>query len=371
MGKKKDQDKLVAGITTLAGARFKVFRFVSKKYGVKSKYKRKWFVSGLISLICTFFSLFDQLVFAFKKKPQNLKDPVFIVGHWRSGTTLLHNLMCKDPEMGYSTTYQTVFPNNLFAFQWLFKLVMKMLMPDKRPVDNVTLNVDYPQEEEFAINNEIPFSYYNWWYFPENTREIANEYLLNKTTNPKDTENWKVNFKRFVTRSLLNTNGTRFISKNPPHTARIPQILSMYPNAKFIYIHRNPYEVVRSTVAFFKSILPTTQLQEIDDETLLKDILWVYREMIMKYEVDKASIKNDNLIEIKYADLVKQPDKEIQLIYKNLLNDDYSRVSENVNEYLASLNHTLKAYTYKSEFLVQVNNEIAEIIKMKGYQVLS
>jgi len=279
--------------------------------------------------------------------------------------------MCKDPEMGYTTTYQTIFPNNLFSFQWLFKLVMKKLMPSKRPVDNVSLHVDYPQEEEFALNNEIPFSFYNWWYFPKSTRDIANEYLFSKTTKNSDLEIWKNNFKRFVNRCLINTKGIRFISKNPPHTARIPQMLEMYPTAKFIYIHRNPYEVVRSTFAFYKSILPATQLQEIDEDVLMKDILWVYKTMIEKYEEDKKKIPSKNLIEIKYADLVGDPDNEIRKIYKNLLFDDYKRVEPKVLEFVESISHQLKTYTYSSDFLDKVNKQLKEIILLKGYEVLS
>lgn len=371
MKKDKKEKQFAFKITTLAGARFKVFRFVSKKYGVESKYKTKWRLSGFVSVISTFFSFFDRISFKLKMKPKNLKAPVFILGHWRSGTTLLHNLMCSDPETGYPTTYQTIFPNNLFSFQWLFKFFMKSLMPDKRPVDNVSLHVDYPQEEEFALNNEIPFSFYNWWYFPKKTREIANEYLLDITTKESDRIHWKANFKKFVDRCLINTKGIRFVSKNPPHTARIPQILELYPNAKFIYIHRNPYEVVRSTVAFYKSILPATQLQDIDDDTLINDILWVYEQLIYKYEKDKLSIPSENLIEVKYADLVRQPDKEIQQIYANLLKDDYQRIEPFVTEFLEGLNHKLKTYEYKSEFLALVNKHLSEIIKMKGYTVLS
>lgn len=371
MNNSKDQQNFSFSITTLAGAKFSVFRFLSKKYGIEKKFKNKWKISGLVSVICTFFSVFDRFVYNLKSKPKNLKEPVFILGHWRSGTTLLHNLMCKDPEMGYTTTYQTIFPNNLFSFQWLFKLFMKKLMPDKRPVDNVSLHVDFPQEEEFALNNEIPFSFYNWWYFPKNTRAIANEYLFGKTSNNEDTENWKNNFKRFVNRCLINTNGIRFISKNPPHTARIPQLLELYPNAKFIYIHRNPYEVVRSTFAFYKSILPATQLQEIDEEVLFNDILWVYKEMIEKYEADKKSIPSENLIEIRYADLVNKPDKEIKDIYKNLLNDNYERLETNINEYLGGLNHKLKKYEYNSDFLAKVNKQLEEIIQLKGYEILN
>lgn len=244
-------------------------------------------------------------------------------------------------------------------------------MPDKRPVDNVSLHVDYPQEEEFALNNEIPFSFYNWWYFPKDTREIANEYLLNRTTRKEDIKEWKSNFKRFAERSVINTNGLRFISKNPPHTARIPQLLELYPNAKFIYIHRNPYEVIRSTFAFYKSILPATQLQTIDEDSLLKDIIWVYKELINKYEADKNKIPINNLIEITYSDLVAHPDKEIQHIYKDLLKDDYNRVKPNMDSYLNSLNHTLKKYKYSKEFLAKINKELVEIINMKGYEVLN
>jgi hypothetical protein len=370
MDNNKEEKKFAFKITTLAGARLSVYRFVSNKYGVEKKYKTKWILSSIVSAIATFFSFFDALVYALKSKPTNLKDPVFIIGHWRSGTTLLHNLMCSDPETGYPTTYQTIFPNNLFSFQWLFKFVMKALMPDKRPVDNVSLHVDFPQEEEFALNNEIPFSFYNWWYFPKKTREIANEYLFDKTTTEADSISWKNNFKRFVNRSLINTKGVRFISKNPPHTARIPHLLAIYPTAKFIYIHRNPYEVMRSTIAFYKSILPATQLQDIDNETLTSDILWVYKELMLKYELDKTRIPSKNLIEIPYANLVSNPDEVIKLIYKDLLNDDYTRVETYVNKYVEEMNHTLKNYKYSPEFLQLVNSELEEIIKLKGYEVL-
>lgn len=371
MKSNEEEQQFAFSITTLAGARFSVFRYVSKKYGVEKPFKAKWRLSGLVSIVSSLLSIFDKLVYYFKAKPTNLKEPIFILGHWRSGTTLLHNLMCKDPEMGYATTYQTIFPNNLFSFQWLFKLFMRKLMPDKRPVDNVSLHVDYPQEEEFALNNEIPFSFYNWWYFPKDTRAIAKEYLFNETTKKEDIEYWKSNFIRFVKRCLINTKGVRFVSKNPPHTARISQLLELYPKAKFIYIHRNPYEVVRSTFAFYKSILPATQLQEIDEDTLMDDILWVYRKMNEKYEAEKGLIPSENLIEIKYADLVGKPEKEIQQIYQNLLKDNYARIEPYIKEYLDGLNHTLKKYEYTKDFLNKVNKELEEIIQHKEYEVLN
>ena len=358
------------GITTIAGARFKVFLHVSSKYGFDTKYFVKWLLSGLVSVAVTILSWFDRLVYFFTAKPKDVKPPVFIIGHWRSGTTLLHNLMCLDPEAGYTTTFQSVFPNNMFAFKWLFKGIMKMLIPDSRPVDNVELNVDFPQEEEFALGNETYFSFYNWWYFPLRTKEIADEYLLDKTTKSRDWKMWKANYQRFVNRGLLNTKGKRFISKNPPHTARIPQLLEMYPDAKFVYIHRNPYEVVQSTHAFYQGVLPTTQVQDISSDALLDDILYVYSEMASKYETDKDLIPKGNLVELAYTDLVKNPVQEIEKLYSNLLEDDFTRIEIPVKKYLSKQSHGLKNREFDNDFIAKVNSKLSSTIKGQGYALL-
>lgn len=365
------QKQFSFGITTLMGARYGVLRFLLKKYGYDKAYRKKVFYTSLISIIVTGLSNFDKLIFALKKKPTKLKDPVFVLGHWRSGTTHLHNLLSLDPETAYATTYQTVFPNNLFSFQWLFKGIMRIAMPSHRPVDNVKLDPNYPQEEEFALNNEIPFSFYNWWYFPKETRAIADEYLLDKTASEKDKAAWKNNFKRFVMRCVLNTNGIRFISKNPPHTARIPELLELYPNAKFIFIHRNPYEVVRSTNAFYKSILEGIKLQDISEEQLMSDILHVYKELIKKYEKDKVIIPKGQLIEITYQELTSDSKAVIQKIYKDLFQDDFSRVEPSLDKYLDGQSHRLKEYKYTEAYLEKVNGALGLIIQNQGYETLS
>lgn len=357
-------------VVTLIGAKVSVFLRVTFKYGIERKYFFKWLLSLIVSVISTILSLFDRLVYSLKSPLKNQKPPVFIIGHWRSGTTLLHNLMCLDPEAGYTTTFHSVFPNNIFAFKWLFKGVMRMIIPDKRPVDNVKLDVDYPQEEEFALNNEIPFSFYNWWYFPKNTKEIAAQYLLNETTSPQDWNMWLKNYPRFVDRCIRNTNGSRFISKNPPHTARIPQLLKLYPNAKFVFIHRNPYEVVQSTYAFYKSVLTGTQLQDIDTNVVFQDILNVYRDMIGKYEMDKKLISKENLKELSYKQLTEHPKEVITQLYTDLLQDDYERIKQPLKAYLDKQSHKLKTYEFQPEFVQSVNEKLSEIIEKQGYTTL-
>jgi len=165
----------------------------------------------------------------------------------------------------------------------------------------------------------------------------------------------------------MNTKGKRFVSKNPPHTARIKYLLDLYPNAKFIYIDRNPYEVISSTFAFYKGVLPGIQLQNIDEEKLMQDILWVYKGLYEKYQKDKIKIPSENLLEIKYSDLIKNPKSTVKKIYKDLLKDDYSRTSSNVDHFLSNQNHKLKEYIFGDDFLKNVNKDLSVIIEKQGY----
>ena len=48
----------------------------------------------------------------------------------------------------------------------------------QRPTDNMELAVDLPQEEEFALANMMPYTYYNFWFLPKHMQEYADKYLL-------------------------------------------------------------------------------------------------------------------------------------------------------------------------------------------------
>ncbi|HDN51078.1 MAG TPA: sulfotransferase, partial [Thermoplasmatales archaeon] len=102
---------------------------------------------------------FDKHINATRLEPH----PVFIIGHWRSGTTYLHNLMSQDPRYAYPTTFQTVVPAVFLRFEKWIKPIVEASLPPTRPEDNVPLGADLPQEEEYAMGNLCPYSFYNAW----------------------------------------------------------------------------------------------------------------------------------------------------------------------------------------------------------------
>ena len=79
------------------------------------------------------------------------QPPVFVIGHWRTGTTFLHDLLSEDPNLAYPTTYECFFPHHFLLTEDTLPKVMKVLLPKKRPQDDVPVGFERPQEEEFGM----------------------------------------------------------------------------------------------------------------------------------------------------------------------------------------------------------------------------
>jgi len=70
-------------------------------------------------------------------KTQLERPPVFILGHWRSGTTLLHEYLGLDPQFASPTTYQCFAPWHFLLTEGLIARYGNWLLPDRRPMDNM------------------------------------------------------------------------------------------------------------------------------------------------------------------------------------------------------------------------------------------
>lgn len=322
-------------INTLVGANRKTFNEIVKGRQIDSGYKGKYRLTKLVCNILSPLSGIQNRRYNKRLKDVPLQhDPVFILGHWRSGTTFVHNVLSCDSHFGYNTTYQTVFPHLMLWGQPFFKKTMSWLMPDKRPTDNMELAVDLPQEEEFALSNMMAYTYYNFWFLPKYQKEYASRFLTFEDVKTEELQEFKEVFLKLIKISLWNTKGTQFLSKNPPHTGRVKELLEMFPNAKFIYLMRNPYTVFESTRSFFTNTIQPLKLQNISNEELEENILSIYTQLYQTYEREKVLIPEGNLFEMKFEDFEQNPMDITKEIYQSLNIPGFDEAEEAISQYL-------------------------------------
>lgn len=327
--------KFTVGISTISGGSVRNILHILKENTVEQSYYPRVISSLLFSAFAEPFRWWERIRYDNKIQSTQLKNnPVFILGHWRSGTTHLHNILCKDTQMGYVTTYQGVFPELLLGSAWLFKTFMKLMMPEKRASDNVALSADYPQEEEFALGNTNPYGYYNFWFFPKETKRHYEQFIAFKHADTEMLSRWKADYVRLAKKALLNTKGERFISKNPPHTGRIRQLLELFPDAKFIHIYRNPVVIFISTKKLIESTIPALKFQDISIEEMEENILWVYEHLMRAYLRDRALIPAHNLIELRFEDFENNTLPELERIYRQLQLPGFEQAKPYFRKYL-------------------------------------
>ncbi len=303
------------------GYSFRILLMFLFEKGISLKYLHRLIVLGIINIINFPFRSWERIFINPRITKNTISEPpIFIIGHWRSGTTHLHNLLSQDEQMGYVTTYQGVFPDTLFnkGGRFLFKNFTRLLIPRTREGDNVTLDPDNPQEEEFALGDKTPVCYYYFWMFPRDTLHYYIRFIRFNGISPSKIEAWKKDYHLLIKKALKNTNRKRFLSKNPSNTGRIKVLLEMFPDARFIYIHRNPVEVFLSTQHFFDRMMPHLQLQNIHPDEQENIILTVYKNILSDYFEQRDLIPQGHLVEISFNDLERNPLQVAELIYKQL-----------------------------------------------------
>ena len=321
------------------GYSFKVLYYLFANHMISLRFLGRTVITLIINLINWPFRAYEKLFINSKYAEEKIKkDPVFIVGHWRSGTTHLHNILCQDPQMAYVTTFQSVFPDTLFnkAGRFIFEGFARILIPGTRKGDNVILGTSLPQEEEFAIGDKTAISFYYFWMFPRSLKKFYDQCIRFKGVDGAKIKSWKKDYELLITKALHNTNRERFLSKNPPNTGRIEVLLEMFPNAKFIHIHRNPVEVYLSTQNFFNKMLPHLQLQSIDPLKLEEDIILLYKDIMQDYLKQREMIPAGQLAEISFEELEKNPKLCIKNLYNSLGLSGYQKSESYFESYLDS-----------------------------------
>jgi len=176
--------------------------------------------------------------------------------------------------------------------------------------------------------------------------------------------------RKLVDEALRSSGKRQFLSKNPPHTGRIRVLMQMYPNAKFIYMVRNPYTVYESTSNFIKNTIKTLQLQDISEAEIEEGILRTYADLYDKYEADKGLVPDGHLMEVRFEDFERDPVAMVGTVYDRLNLGDFSSVRGRMAEYVGEKKGFKKnRYDYDDKTRSAVEGHWSGALKRWGYEI--
>lgn len=263
--------------------------------------------------------------------------PVFILGHWRSGTTHLYNVMTKSGDWGYVPPVATGLPWDLFGLARAFGPLLERALPEHRYIDKIPVCPDSPQEDEIALANMTDLSFYHGVYFPRAFDEMLARGLFFDGCDESEVAGWKERFVYLMRKLYLHQGRKRLLIKNPVYTGRAAMLREIFPEAKFIHIHRNPYEVFLSMRNFYRKLLAEFALQDYAHVDIDEAILGVYERMMRTLEKDAASLPADRYIELRYNELDARPLESIERIYAALDLEGFAAARPRFEAYLASV----------------------------------
>ncbi len=333
-------------------------------------YPRTIYAATLVMLLSPFNTIerlkFDKPIYRTKID----KSPIFILGHWRSGTTYIHNLFSQDPQFGFPSTLQTTAPSVFLGFEKIIRPLVESSLPKKRPQDDVDVAADFPNEEEYALGNLSPYSFYNGWLFPKNM-ELYNNYVDFEHVSEKDIEEFKRIFMYYVKKLTLHYKGKQLVMKNPSNTARVKLLLELFPNAKFIHIYRNPYHVYLSMKRNIEKEMTLQCLQKPPSwEVFETYMVGMYNRMYTKYFNEKGLIPKENLIEVRYEDFLKNPLPYMEQFYSSFQLDGFEMLKTKFEQYITSQKKIrVASYAIDERLKERIYSTLRKTIDLWNYSI--
>jgi len=331
----------------------------------------RWAMAAIIagtSAINTQLWAVQEILFGRKIRGTKIdQQPIFILGHWRSGTTLLHEYLVLDRRHTCPDTYSCFAANHFVLTGWLFPRLLWFLMPSRRPMDNMKFGWYGPQEDEFALCNMGVPSPYATIAFPNRPPQNG-EYFDLESIPADELAHWKERLTWFLKCLTLKSPG-RIVLKSPPHTFRVKHLLDVFPDARFVHIVRDPYVLFPSTMHLWRRLYADHGLQRPKGEGLEDYVFDTLSRMYETFEAQRGLIPPSRLAEVRYEDLVADPIAQMRRIYAELDLGGFDDVLPVLEKHVAAAaDYKTNRYALPDETRDEITRRWGHVIQRYGYE---
>ncbi|MFW5714689.1 MAG: sulfotransferase family protein [Brevefilum sp.] len=280
----------------------------------------------------------DQLFYS-QHMDQEVEKPIFIVGNFRSGTTLLHRLLAKDPRFTGMKTWEIYVAPTITQrkfIRWLMKINRMIGNPIQKVInrfEKALAEYSYMHkarlneiEEDSHVMLHIWSTYHLFAFFP--FPELVRNFIYYDQEVSEDQKEIEMDyFQEILKRHLFTNKGKRFISKNPSFSPKVKTLHQKFPDAKFINLVRSPLRVIPSSVSMFSN---HWQTYGEPDEEYPRPAAEVMREQAKHWYIYPHQylkrLPPDQYGMVRYRDLVRDPKATIEHIYERFgieMTDEY------------------------------------------------
>ncbi|MDB4671725.1 sulfotransferase [Pirellulaceae bacterium] len=315
------------------------------------------------SMVTSVMAMLQNLVWGRRIRAAKIQDPpVFVIGHWRSGTTLVHELLSLDDRLTAPSTYQVFAPGHFLISESWLKTIVGWTLPATRQLDNMATGPDRPQEDEFAICALGAPSPYSSMAFPNLPLQNQNTIDM-KGVSKSDRQRLRKAICYFA-KALTSRGAGRLVLKSPTHTGRVEFLRSVFPGAKFIHISREPLDVIPSTMRLWRHLdsINGFQIPNYPEDGLRERVFNTFKKMDEAYE-EQASDCLDDICQLKYEDIVTDPVRCLGKAYDELGLEGFDELSPKITKEMESR----KGYKKNTH---QLDNDLRQEIetRCRGYR---
>lgn len=327
--------------------------------------------------------ILDELLFRSYRKTA-VRRPVFIVGNFRSGSTLLHRLMASDPQFAAMKTWEIYFAPSIsqrkfwHGFWMIDRLfgghikahILRLQDEILGQIEMHRVNLLEAEEDE-ALLLYLWDSLFTWFFIPDLKAcepDLSFDQAVPRWRRRKIMQFYSGCLQRHLS---LRPPGTMYVSKNPAFSSKLQSLLETFPDARFVYLVRHPFDVVASTASWFSFTWHyfSSPLERFPHRDRIVQMTKDWFEHPLRFF---ESLPADQFAVVPYEDLVSRPSETVEGIYDRLR----IALSDEVRDYLSRLERRPSPPQSHSAGLDDLGlNEAearliyADVLRRHGYEV--
>lgn len=346
-----------------------LYRLLKTNGGFDARFALRVLILFLVSWVMLPFNWLEKYLYGRAVAQHPLSDsPLIILGHDRSGTTHLLNLLSLDPQFSYTRPSQMVLPGCCILFDKPMDFLLSLL-DYKRPFDNMDVGPGSPQDDEVPLVKLTPHAEYHKYSFPRNYRFWLDTYVFNFTEQSPAYAEWRDTYLGTLRKAAYLMQKNRPLLKSPATLGNLNVVTRLFPNARYIHIKRNPYKVLPSQVNLHQVMVDKYALESVSRQEIHDFAIFQYRGYMNGFLRDRALIPPENLVEIRYEDFVQDRYGHLEAIYRQLGLGDFSAVRPAVEAHLASVaGYEKHNFPDDAAFRARIHDELGFAFAALGYQ---